>query len=164
MSTSVADLNDSIVYLDTMVPYALLRGLEPTAQTLFERIEAAELLAITSVLTFDELAYRLLLAAIREHVGGSPLDRLRGAEAAMIERFYPAISVQLRHLYTFPNLQILDITEADLTRMDEAMRQYQLRPRDALHLAAMQKAGCFTIISNDGDWDRVPVVRRYTLP
>jgi predicted nucleic acid-binding protein len=47
--------------------------------------------------------------------------------------------------------------------MDEGMRLYHLRPRDALHLAAMQKCGCFDLVSQDGDFDRVPMVRWYTL-
>ena len=43
------------------------------------------------------------------------------------------------------------------------MSLYHLRPRDALHLAAMQKCGCFDLVSHDADLDRVPMVRRYTL-
>ena len=41
--------------------------------------------------------------------------------------------------------------------------QYHLRPRDALHLAAMQKCGCFDLLSHDPDFDRVPMISRYTL-
>jgi predicted nucleic acid-binding protein len=44
------------LYLDTMIPYALLRGIDPAAQTLFARIETGKITAYTSVLTFDELA------------------------------------------------------------------------------------------------------------
>ncbi len=163
MSKLLASFTGTTLYLDTMIPYALLRGLDPAARDLFAHIEAAELQAYTSVLTFDELAYRMLLALIRDHYGGSPFEQLRDNEAQMIGRFYPQIAPHLTRLRTFPNLFLVDVTSSDLTVMDEAMRLYHLRPRDALHLAAMQKCGCFDLVSHDADFDRVPTVRRYTL-
>ena len=33
----------------------------------------------------------------------------------------------------------------------------------ALHLAAMQKVGCLDLVSQDPDFDRIPLVRRYAL-
>lgn len=72
MSKPLTTFAGDVLYLDTMIPYALLRGLEPAARILFTRIETGELHAYTSVLTFDELTYRLLLALIRERYGGSP--------------------------------------------------------------------------------------------
>jgi predicted nucleic acid-binding protein len=59
MSRPLTDFSGDALYLDTMIPYALLRGIDPAAQTLFTRIQAGEFLAYTSVLTFDELTYRL---------------------------------------------------------------------------------------------------------
>ena len=75
MSRFLTSFTGTALYLDTMAPYALLRGIEPTAQALFARVEAGELRAYTSVLTFDELAYRLLLALIGDRYSGSPLER-----------------------------------------------------------------------------------------
>ena len=80
MTKPVSDYTGGALYLDTMVPYALLRGIDPAAQELFSRIQQGELTAFTSVLTFDELAYRLLLALIRDRYDGSPLDRLRDGD------------------------------------------------------------------------------------
>lgn len=163
MSEPLADFTGTALYLDTMIPYALLRGIDPAARDLFARIEAGELRAYTSVLTFDELAYRLLLALIRDRYGGSSLERLRDDEAHMIAECYPQIAPHLAQLRAFPNLFLLDVTPSDLEMMDEGMRLYHLHPRDALHLAAMQKGGCFDLVSHDSDFDRVPMVRRYTL-
>jgi len=69
------------VYVDTMLLYTLLRAedrIRPVIQRFFSRIESGEVLAYTSVLSFDELAYRLILALTRDKYGGSPLDQLRG--------------------------------------------------------------------------------------
>ena len=163
MSESLASFTGAVLYLDTMIPYALLRGLDPAARDLFARIETGELQAYTSVLTFDELAYRMLLALIRDQYDGSPLEQLRDNEEQMIAQFYPQIAPHLARLRTFPNLCLVEVTSTDLVVMDEAMSLYHLRPRDALHLAAMQRCDCFQLVSHDSDFDRVPHVQRYSL-
>jgi len=56
MSMSLSEFSGTTLYLDTMIPYALLRNIEPAATELFGRIKTGELHAYTSVLTFDELA------------------------------------------------------------------------------------------------------------
>lgn len=81
MSRPLTDFTGDALYLDTMIPYALLRGIDPAVQSLFARIEAGEPVAYTSVLTFDELTYRMLLALIQDHYGRSPLEHLRREEA-----------------------------------------------------------------------------------
>jgi predicted nucleic acid-binding protein len=129
MSLTLDRFTGAAVYLDTMLPYALLRGVEPAAKALFERIEQGALTAYTSALTFDELAYRLLLALIRDHYGGAPLDLLR----------------------------------ADEVRPIAEMVDYAIRPRDALHYAAMQRVGCLDLASHDAHFDRIPLLRRFVL-
>lgn len=164
MSQPVAAFEGSVVYLDTMVPYALLRNIDgPPVKALFQRILTGELLAFTSVLTFDELAYRLLLAAIRDRHPGNPITHLRRDETALIAAHYPPIAAELRRLQAFSHLTLLDVTAGDIGQMHRFMEQYQLRPRDALHLAAMGKSNCFNLVSLDADFDHVPFVHRFTL-
>jgi predicted nucleic acid-binding protein len=81
----------------------------------------------------------------------------------MIEEFYPRLAPHMQQLRTFPNLILLEVAPADLDAMDEAMLTYHLRPRDALHLAAMQNCEYLDLLSQDPDFDRVPTVHRYTL-
>ena len=164
MTQSVAAFNGQTLYLDTMIPYALLRNIDPqAAKNLFQRLQAGEFRAFTSVLTFDELAYRLLLAAIRDNHPGNPLDQLRQNEVQLIETYSPKITAQLQRLQTFPNLTLLDVTTSDITQMNQMMQQHHLRPRDALHLAAMHKCNCFNLVSQDADFDHVPYLNRFTL-
>ena len=57
MTQPVAAFNGQTLYLDTMILYALLRNIDPqAAKNLFQRLQAGEFRAFTSVLTFDELA------------------------------------------------------------------------------------------------------------
>ncbi len=90
MTSPYTAVNETHFYLDTMIPYALLRGTDAAVQTLFRRIELGELTAYTSTLTFDQLAYRLVLALIRDNFPGSPLDRLRQDETANAYAFCTA--------------------------------------------------------------------------
>ncbi len=163
MSTPIAQFSGAALYLDTTAFYALLRALEPAAKDLFNRIERGDYRAYTSVLTFDELSYRLLLALIRDRYPGSPLDQLRQQEEKLIATLYPHLSPTLDQLRHFPNLLWLDVTAADLAGLSQAMLNYHVRPRDALHLTAMQKCGCFDVVSQDADFDRIPVLRRYVF-
>ena len=58
---------------------------------------------------------------------------------------------------------MLEVSPSDLEAMDQTMLAYHLRPRDALHLTAMQKCRCFDLVSHDPDFDRVPTVCRFAL-
>lgn len=164
MNQAVATFTGDMVYLDTMIPYALLRNIDSeAAKALFRRIQTGDLQAYSSVLMFDELAYRLLLAVIRDNHPGNPLDQLRNDEANLIAAYYPAVAVEIQRLQTFPNLILLDLTTADIHQMHQLAVQHRLRPRDALHLTAMHKCGCFNLVSQDSDFDRVPYLQRFTL-
>ena len=163
MTAPLGAFTGSVIYLDTMLPYMLLRGVDPAVKHFFKRIEEGDFAAYTSALTFDELAYRLLLALIKDRYGSSPLDRLRDAEEEMLAEFAPAVVVLLRRLQELPHLTILDVSVSDLETMNEAMGRHRLRPRDGLHLAAMQQISCLDLASTDPHFDRVPQIRRFTL-
>lgn len=163
MSLVYTTVAETRFYLDTMIPYALLRATDSSAQLLFRRIEQGELTAYTSTLTFDELAYRLILALIHDNFRGSPLDRLRQDERSMMQQFGPQVSGALRTLVALPNLYVVPVLTDDVERMADAIERYHLRPRDGLHLAAMERVECFTLISHDAHFDRLQHVNRYTL-
>jgi predicted nucleic acid-binding protein len=162
MATSLSSFTGNTIYIDTMIPYMLLRGISE-AQPLFERLERGEVLAYTSVLTFDELGYRLILALIKDHYEGSPLEFLRDQEEKMLAEFASTVSSLLKRLRGYTNLTVLDVLVSDLDVMNEVMPQYRLRPRDALHYAAMQRVGCLNLASNDPDFDHIPMIKRYTV-
>ncbi len=164
MTQPVSVFDGQAVYLDTMIPYALLRNIDADAvKKLFYRLQAGGIQAFTSVLTFDELAYRLLLAVIRDNYGGNPLDHLRQDEAGLLATYSTRIAIEIQRLQAFPNLTLVDVTGSDIMQMGQFMQQHWLRPRDALHLAAMHKCNCFDLVSQDADFDRIPYLRRFTL-
>lgn len=105
----------------------------------------------------------MLLARVRDTYGGSPLDHLRKNEQKLIAEFSPEIELVLTQLQSFSNLTLLEFTRTDLIAMHKNMRRHHLRPRDALHLAAMQKVECSNIVNQDSDFERVPGIQHYTL-
>jgi predicted nucleic acid-binding protein len=163
MSQPVSSFQGDNLYLDTMVFYSVLRASSTVARALLKQIETGRFQAYTAVLTFDELAYRMLLTLIRDKYGKSPQDHLRQDQAGVIAEFYPQIEQQLNQLQLLPNLTILDITLVDLIAMHRNSLAHHLLPRDALHLATMQKVGCKTLVSLDSDFDSIPGIHRYTL-
>jgi predicted nucleic acid-binding protein len=164
MSQPVANFKEGALYLDAMIPYALLRQIDAEiVKALFHRIQSGEIEAFTSALTFDELAYRLLLAAIRDNHPGNPMQNLRQNESHLISVYAPRIVAELEELRNFPNLVIVDTGSTDIMQMLQFMSQYYLRPRDALHLAAMHKCACFNLVSQDADFDHAPMIQRFTI-
>lgn len=79
------------------------------------------------------------------------------------ESAYPQLAPKLERLRQFPNLNLVDMTTDDLAAMTQNMLRYHLRPRDALHLSAMQKVQCFNLLSEDSDYARVPDIQHFTL-
>lgn len=115
------------------------------------------------MLVFDELAYRLLLALIRDRYEGSPLDRLRDDEETLLAELAPQVTAQLDRLFELPHLEVVDVLGSDVAAMNDAMTPYRLRPRDALHLAVMQRLGCRNFASTDHHFDRAPHIVRYAV-
>jgi hypothetical protein len=65
------------------------------------------------VLTFDELAYRLILALVRDRHDGSPLDLLRQREEEVLREIVPQVCASLEELSELPNLNVV----VDSTRL-----------------------------------------------
>jgi predicted nucleic acid-binding protein len=58
-------------------------------------------------------------------------------------------------------LTIIPLTEKDIIHAANLMKEYELDYEDALHLAAALKSKAKEIISNDQDFDKTPLKRRF---
>ena len=122
VSQPIANFQGDKLYLDTNTFYLFLRAITPNAQSLFREIQQGAFQAYTSALTFDELAYRMVLARIRDKYTGSPLDRLRQHTSVMIAEFYPQLQPRLLQLQSYPNLSVLEVNAADLLACTKTFR------------------------------------------
>lgn len=62
-----------------------------------------------------------------------------------------------------PVIEFVSVLSTNALRASELMEQYNLKPRDAMHVAIMQDIGATEIVSSDSDFDRIPGMKRIAL-
>lgn len=152
------------VYVDANVFYMYLRPdpvYLPMIRRFLGRMVQGDIEAYTSVLTMDELFYRLLLARVKDVYKRNPLNVLREDTSGAIARCGAEIEVALRRLVRLPHLQLTAVLEDDLPQMLASITAFGLLPRDASHVAVMERLGLSEIATDDADFDRVPWLRRH---
>ena len=152
------------VYVDVNVFYMYLRPDPvhlPTIRAFLERMAQGYVEAYTSILTMDELFYRLLLARVKDVYRRNPLDVLREDARGAIAECGAEIEAALRKLVRLPHLQLAAVLGDDFTQMLGNISAFGLLPRDALHVAVMQRLGLSEIATDDADFDRVTWLRRH---
>jgi predicted nucleic acid-binding protein len=152
-------------YLDTDFIYAHLRSergrtLGPVedwrARVLNEIGDGA---GVISALVLDELAYRLVLAWLRDDSDGDPLSTYR-ADSRKTMR---AMRRRLTAAWGAVDSLGLELRASDRSVVGAAqslMARPGLAPRDAFHAAHALEAGCEMIASSDSGFDGVPGLRR----
>lgn len=154
-------------YVDTNVWYMFLRtdaGSLGTIKLFLERVVRGEIEAFVGVPVLDELFYRLLLAQVKDATGGNPLDVLRQDLTGTIRAHAAPIEDALRKLVALPHVNLVGIETGDFDRMLDNIGTFALLPRDALHVAIVQRLGIHAIASDDRDFDRVNgLVRHWVI-
>lgn len=127
------------IYIDANVfIYSVLNenDIGEKARNILEKIKNGEYYGFTATLTIDEI----LWAVHKE------LDKNKSVEIAK----------------DFINMQNLEFINIDLVIIKEALENYQksLKPRDAIHLAALKSKKIKTIVSSDPDFDKIKEIKR----
>lgn len=111
-----------------------------TARQIQREIIAGKKHAVTSVAVLDEVMWAL-------H---------KNKKKHLIRRV-------IEEAYAFPNLEIKPIEVSTPIRVLDIMDMYNLKPRDALHVAVMEEHNLKTIVSDDADFDKVRGIKRIGL-
>lgn len=152
-------------YLDTNFLYVHLRAPRdappPRLDDWRARVlpELAADSGVISALVLDELAYRLILAWLRDDGDADPLSTYR-ADAANVMR---SVRERLTKVWKGIDSLALELQPTDRTVVERAKRLMArpgLAPRDAFHAAHALAAGCQVIVSSDEAFDRVPELER----
>jgi predicted nucleic acid-binding protein len=109
---------------------------------------------VISALVIDELAYRMILAWLRDDGDNDPLSTYRAAAAAVTRSMRPRLD-RLWRMINDLHLVITPTTQGTVTRAKALMADPGLAPRDAFHAAHALGAGCTVIVSLDADYDTV---------
>lgn len=60
-------------------------------------------------------------------------------------------------------IKLIPLSEEVFTELNDILQKYNLKPSDAIHLAAMKLEGINIIVSEDADYDKIKDVRRIWL-
>ena len=154
-------------YLDTNFIYAHLRAkpgatLGPVeawrARVLSEMNDSG---GIISGLVLDELAYRLVLAWLRDDGDSDPLSTYRADANRAMRAARRRLSAAWRAIDSLP-LELQPTEHAVVESAKSLMAQPGLSPRDAFHAAHALEARCDLIVSSDAAFDKVSGLRRVT--
>lgn len=151
-------------YLDTNFVYAHLRSkrggaLGPVEAWRARVLDEMDGGGVISGLVLDELAYRLVLAWLRDDGAGDPLSAYRQDPGAAMRAARRRLTATWRAI----DLLTLEVQPTDLAVVEAAkslMARPALAPRDAFHAAHAIEAGCELIASSDAGFDQVSGLQR----
>lgn len=151
-------------YLDTNFLYAHLRSKPASAADPIEiwrqsvLAEVASDGGVISALVLDELAYRLILAWLRDDGVADPLSSYRAEPQATMLTVRGRLSTTWRAVESLL-LELCPTDHAVVARAQVLMANPGLSPRDAFHAAHALAAGCRLIASTDPAFTQVPGLR-----
>ncbi len=152
-------------YLDTNFIYAHLRAkrgatLGPVetwrVRVLSEMDDGG---GVISALVLDELAYRLVLAWLRDDGDNDPLSTYRTDTQKAMRAARRRLTAAWRAVDSL-SLELQPTEHAAVERAKSLMAQPGLSPRDAFHAAHALEANCDLIASSDTGFDQVSGLRR----
>jgi predicted nucleic acid-binding protein len=149
-------------YLDTNFLYVHLRS--PLGAAAIEDWRDRVLSTLTvdggviSALVLDELAYRLVLAWLRDDGDRDPLSTYRADARAVMRDVGPRLTATWQALDVL-SLELQTTDHAVVARAKTLMVRPGLAPRDAFHAAHALEAGCRVIASSDPAFGEVPGLR-----
>lgn len=148
-------------YLDTNFLYIHLRSKPLSAPDPIEtwrRSVLAEVASdggVISALVLDELAYRLILAWMRDDGVEDPLSRYRAEPQMTMRTAARRLSATWRAVESL-SLELCPTDHAVVARAQTLMAKPGLSPRDAFHAAHALAATCSLIASADTAFEQVP--------
>lgn len=152
-------------YLDTNFIYAHLRAKRGATLGPVEAWRARVLSEMDngggtiSGLVLDELAYRLVLAWLRDDGDNDPLSTYRTDPRKAMRAARRRLTAAWRAIDSLA-LELQPTEHAVVTAAKSLMAQPGLAPRDAFHAAHALEAGCKLIASSDSGFDQVSGLQR----
>ena len=127
-------------YIDTNIFLnSVLYTDEKAAQciNILSKIIERGIIGVTSVLTWDEFIY--------------VIHKNLGKETAIKES---------ENFFKLPNLLLISADKNIIVRAQNLMKEYNIKPRDAIHAATALINNIHEIISDDADFDKIKELKR----
>jgi predicted nucleic acid-binding protein len=110
---------------------------------------------VISALVLDELAYRLILAWLRDDGVDDPLSRYRSEPQLTMRAVARRLTATWRAVESL-SLELWPTDQAVVARAQGLMAKPGLSPRDAFHAAHALVAACSLVASTDTAFEQVP--------
>lgn len=134
-------------YVDVNVFIYWLGGHTTFGKTAYEWIERIESSSRGAYVTSSLTLYQALVV-----IAGLTGRNMR--DESLVKGVIGAIK-------SLPGLEVVSLSSEDFERAIELMESYKLDYEDALHLAVALRSKAMEIISNDDDFDKTPLKRRF---
>lgn len=131
---------DSNVFIYPVVADATTEAKSASSKKILLQIAKGTLDAATCYLTWDETVW--------------VLKKFLGRNLAVTEG---------KRFLEFPNLKFLKVDGPIISRAQELITKYEIKPRDAIHAACALENGIKEIISSDPDFDDIKELKRMAL-
>lgn len=150
-------------YLDTNFVYTHLRSkrggtLGPVETWRARVLDEMDGNGVISGLVIDELAYRLILAWLRDDGDNDPLSTYRSDSRSVMHAMRRRLATAWRAVDSL-SLELQPTEHSVIDRAKSLMSRPGLPPRDAFHAAHALAADCTLIASADSDLGLVPGLR-----
>ena len=151
------DTNDLVGLVDADSTY------HPACAAFFQRavVSSQPIRLVTATLTLDEVIFVLLQEMLRR----APYAILRNrsqylqTHPEIVRTLMRLIDPLLDDMSTLVSLEPVTVT--DITQMRQEMQAHGTLPRDAIHLAVMQRCGLTAIASDDAGFDHRQDITRF---
>lgn len=128
---------DSNIFIYPVVADEKTETKAASSKKILLQISTGKLNAATCYLTWDEIVW--------------VFEKFLGRDLALAEG---------RRFLEFPNLKFLKVDGAIISRAQDLINKYQMKPRDAIHAACALENNINEIISDDSDFDDVKELKR----
>jgi len=128
---------DTNIFLNPILYNIKINQEAKRSLTFLKKVIKKQVLGITSVLTWDEFVW-----IIKKTLG------------------YQLAIEKGKEFLIFPNLKFKNISFSTINRAQDIFLNYNIRPRDAIHVACALEHDINKIISFDGDFDIVKEIER----
>lgn len=153
---------DEEIYIDSNIfLYAILKN--PTylhsCRTFLTNVENGNVKAIISPFVLDEVAYKIIVENLKTRLGlkstSKVLQKLSN-EPILIEQVKAELTAFIFIIMNYKGLKTPPIPSSIGTNFIKHIMEYNLLPRDAMHMAVISHYKIKHIATNDSHFDTIP--------
>lgn len=153
------------IYIDSNIfIYVVLENPKyiSSCKTFLEKVERGEIKAAISPLVVDEVCFKIIIEKLKSKLGidtNSKIIQKLKEKPELINKTKPELITFLFIIENYKGLEVVSVDPHTGTKTFSNILNYNLFPRDALHLSVMDFHGIKNIATADPDFERVGEIK-----